>query len=53
MSEWPTEWSLTLHATMGTLKGCGLSVHQCPICFALVVEDSLPEHQAWHEETRE
>ncbi len=49
MSEWPTEWTLTLHATMGTLRGTGLSVHQCPKCFALVVEDFMPEHQAWHE----
>ena len=25
-----------------------LSLHQCPTCFALVVEDFMPEHQAWH-----
>jgi hypothetical protein len=26
-----------------------LSVHQCTICAALVVEDFMPEHTAWHE----
>lgn len=26
-----------------------LSVHQCGICKALVVEDYIPEHERWHE----
>lgn len=46
---WPTEWTVTLHAANGSLAGCGLSIHQCPECFALVVEDFVPDHQAWHE----
>jgi hypothetical protein len=30
----------------------GLSLHQCPACFALVVEDFMPDHEAWHEDNK-
>lgn len=52
-SEWPAQWNVTLHATMDTLKNCGLSIHQCEICCALVVEDSVPMHMEFHEKERE
>lgn len=26
-----------------------MSVHQCRLCAALVVEDFMPEHEAWHQ----
>lgn len=45
-----TNWTVTIHATNGELVGCGISLHQCPECFALVVEDFMPEHQDWHAE---
>lgn len=28
----------------------GLSVHQCTECCALVVEDYMPSHMAWHQQ---
>jgi hypothetical protein len=43
-------WAVTLHATEGKWAGCGLSLHQCPTCYALVVEDFMPEHLVWHRE---
>ena len=30
-----------------------LSVHQCPECLALVVEDFMPLHRRWHEDLYE
>lgn len=50
MSEWPREWTVTLHATMGNLADCGLSIHMCAVCSALVVEDFMPAHMRWHGE---
>jgi hypothetical protein len=41
-------YSVVLHATNGELVGCGLSLHECSVCRALVVEDSLEEHKLWH-----
>lgn len=43
-----TTWSVTLHPTNRRLVGCGLSLHQCPVCCALVVEDYMEEHKLWH-----
>lgn len=49
-NEWPTGWPVVLHATAGTLAGCGLSLHMCPACKAVVIENFMPEHKAWHAE---
>lgn len=38
--------SWVLHFQDPVLKW--LSVYQCPICQALVVEDFMPDHLEWH-----
>lgn len=42
------EYIVTLHAAGGVLAGCGLSLHTCYICKALVVEDFMEEHVNSH-----
>lgn len=40
------EWIVALRMPPHNVGG--LSLHQCSTCFALVVEDFLPEHLDWH-----
>jgi hypothetical protein len=48
-NSWEQHWNVTLHATMGSLKGCGLSLHVCGLCSAAVIEDFKDEHDRWHD----
>ncbi len=42
----PVEWIVALQMPPHSVGG--LSLHQCSVCFALVVEDFMPEHEDWH-----
>lgn len=40
------EWVVALR--MPPHRVGGLSLHQCSVCWALVVEDFMPDHERWH-----